>query len=346
MELPKAYRAVDKILNSLDYQSIFSGVHKYRFALYNSEQICIDGKLIPYQDGFIGNTSIPYENGYIAIWNMDFDPIEDTELLAYGLVHEMFHCYQKDNAESRYPSDLILLSYPDDIDNYTKKYSENLYLADAYENHDIEAFKRFHLLRNQRLGKYPDMVLQELRAETLEGLAEYAGLSALRMINAEKLRTVSEDYLKKLRAEDSMIFDIRRISYYSGALYFLCLEIFSDAEKCSFGGATTAYEQNVARFLGADTAEIKECGTISQSYAELVRHRESIVSEHIEKSEFVDCEASICGYDPMNMFRIGNIIYCSHFICLNIGGDVKMLKSAVSLCLKDGTVKEIIGYYI
>ncbi len=346
MELLKIYNKVDTILNKLDFHAIFSGFHKYRFALYDSNQICIDGRLIPYQEDFIGNTSISYDDGYIAIWNMEMDPIEDAELLAYSIVHEMFHCYQKDSNESRYPSDLVLLSYPDDIDNFTKKYNENRHLAEAYENQDVEEFKRFHSLRNIRLSKYPDMVSQELRAETLEGLAEYAGLTALKSINESKFQKVAESYIAKLKAEDGMLFDVRRISYYSGAIYFLCLKQFSGSIQCDFESLQTVYEQNLRCFEYEGELEILPYDFIARSYSELLKKKQDTASRHISNSEFIECDAYICGYDPMNMFRIGDIIFCSHFVCLNVDGRVEMLKSAVALKAKNGSANEIKGYYI
>ncbi len=346
MNLSERYDKVDKILDELDFRAIFPGFREYKYALYDSEQICLDGRLIPYNESFMGNTSISYENEYIAIWDIEADPIEDPEMLAYSIVHEMFHCFQKDNGETRYPSDLTLLNYPDDVDNYLKKYNENRCLADAYENHDIESFKKFHAFRNERLKKYPDMVLQELRAETLEGGAEYAGLIALSLIDPEKFRAVTEGYVRKLRAEDELIFDIRKISYYSGAVYFLCMKAFGIAEGFTLGGDRTAYEEHMHRFNGNIAVEMIPCDAVSRNYSRLAEKKRAIISDHISRSSFTPCNAYICGYDPMNMFRMEDIIYCSHFVCLSIEENVQMLKAEVALQVKGGSTKEITGYYL
>lgn len=91
MNLLEMYNAVSIILNTIDFGALFPDFRQYQFALYNSREIIIGGKAMPYQDQFRENTSILYEGEYIAIWNMEFDPIEDPEQLAYCLVHEMFH---------------------------------------------------------------------------------------------------------------------------------------------------------------------------------------------------------------------------------------------------------------
>lgn len=195
MDLVKIYNKVDAVLEPLDFSALFAGFHKYCYAIYNSKEICLDGEILPYQEEFRGNTAIEYNGKYIAIWNMELDPVDDIEEFAYLLVHEMFHCHQRANGEKRYPSDLILLNYPSDIDNFEKKYNENLYLAESYEKHDLKALQKFAHIRNMRMKVYPDMVLQELKVETVEGTAEYVGLKALQRINRKKFTDVINEYL-------------------------------------------------------------------------------------------------------------------------------------------------------
>ncbi len=344
MDLLSAYNAVNVILDGIDFGALFDGFHKYRFALYSSKEIIIDGRAIPYEEGFRGNTSILYEGEYMAIWNMEMDPVEDPERLAYCLVHEMFHCHQQTNNETRYPSDLELLNYPDDVENFTRKYNENRYLADACELRDILSLRRFACIRESRLERYPSMVLQELKAETLEGMAEYVGLKALQRINAEKYNAIISDYLGKLRAEGALLFDVRKISYFSGAIYFLCLEMFGLCIKNAFDSKQTAYEQNAIDREGI-SAEVLSYDFVQRCYAELMRERQAEIREHIQRSKYIECKSFICGYDPMNMFRVGDLVYCRHFVCLNESGEIRTFNSAVVLKLAEGADQEVTGYY-
>lgn len=345
MELTKAYDAVNSIIDSLDFNSLFEGFHKYSFALYTGSEIILDGKSLPYHEDFRGNSALLYNNEYIAIWNMEFDPVDDMEQLAYCLVHEMFHCHQQANGEKRYPSDFELLNYPNDTDNFIKKHNENRYLAEAYERRDMESLQKFASIRDSRYKKYPSMVLQEFKAETLEGIAEYIGLKALKLINPAKYHEIVGKYLGIMKAESSLMFDVRRISYYTGAVYFLCMERLGIPVSNAFDSRQTAYEQNIIRFDGVQP-EISPCDSIARSYAQLVKERETKINEHIEKSEYTECSAFICGYDPMNMFRVGNIVYCSHFVFLNENGEIKPINSAVALKLADGSNQSITGYYL
>lgn len=345
MNLLKIYTDVNSILNTIDFNDLFDGFHKYRFALYNSKEIVINGTSIPYQDGFRGNTSILYEGEYIAIWNLEFDPIEDLERLAYCLIHEMFHCHQYTNKETRYPSDFELLNYPEDVENFVNKYNENKYLADSYEKHDIELFRKFFCVREMRYKTYPSMVRQELKAETLEGMAEYIGLKALARINVEKYRVIVSEYIEKLKTENNLLFDVRRISYFTGTIFFLCLEQFGFSVNNVFDSEKTAYEQNCVDITNV-SVEIFPYDFILKNYDQLQRQKREVVEKYIKCSKYVKSDAFICGYDPMNMFRVDDIIFCSYFVCLREKDEVKTINSAVALRLAEGSNQTIIGYYI
>ena len=268
MDLLQTYHKVNSILDGVNFNTLFEGFHKYRFALYSSKEIILDGQVLPPRDDFRGNTAKEYEGEYIAIWNMEFDSVEDEERLAYLLVHEMFHCHQHTNNESRFPSDLDLLDYPEDVDNFTKKYNENRYLTDAYEQQDTELFRNFVSIRKERYEKYPSMVCQEWKAETLEGMAEYIGLKALKQINEEKYTAVVDSYMDKLREESKLLFDVRRISYYTGAVYFLCLERMGMPVRNDFGSELTAFEQNPVDSRGLEV-KVSSYDFISGEFAKL-----------------------------------------------------------------------------
>lgn len=344
MDLVQTYNAVNEILDTIDFDVLFQGFHKYRFALYSSKEIVMDGKSMPYREDFRGNTAKEYEGEFVAIWNMEADPVEDLERLAYCMVHEMFHCHQFTNHESRFPSDFALLNYPADVENFTKKYNENRYLADAYEQQDMERLRKFVCIRQERYTKYPSMVCQEWKAETLEGMAEFIGLKALECINREKYRLIVKDYLGKLRDEGKLLFDVRRISYYTGAVFFLCMEELGLEVGNSFDSELTVYEQNAVDIAGS-TADVISYDFIPGRLAELEAEKESKIKEHMEHATFTECSGFICGYDPMNMFRQGDLIFCRHFVCLNVGGEVKTFSFAVVLKLAEGSDRDVIGYY-
>lgn len=345
MNLQEVYAKADYILETLDFNALSEGFHRYRFAVYDSQEICLDGEMMPYEDSFRGNTAKLYNGEYIAIWDMGLSPMEDMEELTYLLVHEMFHCHQLSNGEARFPSDFALMRYPDDDDNFMKKYNENQYLADACERCDSSLLGKFAALRSQRMAVYPDMVAQELKAETIEGMAEFIGMKALKRINREKYEARVRECISKLRAESGELFDVRKISYYTGAVFFLCLDALGRKVENDFGSELTAYEQNPVDTSGVE-AQVRPYAFIGQKRAAIMEEREAKVVEHMARSRYVACDAFICGYDPMNMFRVRDMIYCSHFVCLNENGRTKSINNEVVLVLAGDSEQNICGYYI
>ncbi len=341
MDIQNLYGEIDAILQKIDFATLFPTFHRYRFALYTQETVCLDGKLMPYTEQFMGNTALCYEGEYIAIWNVAFSPVADAEELAASIVHEMFHCHQHTLGEKRFPSDLKLLCYPSDMENYTRKYRENCYLADAYE--DADALAKFATIRAMRMERYPDMVQEELKAETLEGMAEYVGLKALRQIAPKKFEKKMASYLQRLRAETERQFDVRRMSYDSGAVFFLCLEKLGRRVQNEIGSALTAYEQNPVAL--AHTVVVQPSPSLQTTYEKMMEERTRKIAEHIAQTAYTECEGVICGYDPMNMFRVENRIFCSHIVFLQVGDAVQTMRRTIVLEMKDGSKRGIKGYY-
>ena len=188
------------------------------------------------------------------------------------------------------------------------------------------------------------MVNQELRTENHEGMAEYIGLKALRLINAEKFSAVVAGCLAKLREESSLLFDIRRISYFSGAIYFLCLEELGYSVRNDMRSELTCYEQTRIDTYGV-TAVINDYDFVAANHDRLIAERINTISDHIHRSEYTESSSVICGYDPMNMFRVGHMIYCSHFVYLMENSEPKPIFSPVVVRLAEGSDKKVVGYY-
>lgn len=249
------------------------------------------------------------------------------------------------NNETRYPDDLELLSYPDDTENFVKKITKTGILPPPMKNAISNRCGKIAYIRKMRNQVYPAMVRQELKAEGLEGIAEYIGLKALKQINAEKYRAIIQEDLEKLKAESSLLFDIRRISYFTGTIYFLCLEQFGLSVKNAFGTEETANEQNRPEIANV-TAEIADCSFVLKHYSQLLAEKKAKTEAHIKRSQYIESDAVICGYDPMNMFRMDDTIFCRHFVFLNENGGIKAIHSAVALKLAEGSNRRIAGYYV
>lgn len=65
-----------------------------------------------------------------------------------------------------------------------------------------------------------------------------------------------------------------------------------------------------------------------------------------EHNNQVNGDFTICGYDPMNMIKINNMILCYHFIMLHNEQDKESLfiKGPLMLFLKEDTNNQVYSY--
>ncbi len=341
MELLPLCRAVAEQLDRLDFSSLYPGYHRFPFALYNEEQICLEGRLIPWDNRFLGNTSIEYEGQRIAIWNVALDP-QPPVTLAASMVHEMFHCYQFEQGESRFPDDLRLLHIPTEPTFYLLKLAENRALAAACRTGDSTEWERFAALRNARAQKFPDAAAEEWKAETVEGTAETMCLRALRVLDPAQYTATLDGYLAKLEDDLPLLLDARRLCYYTGTVLCLTLERLHRPLYNLFSGASL-YEQN--RPTDALCFEAPEVPALAALFTERLKEQQSTLAAHRQAHPFHPCEAAICGYDPMNMFRLDQWLYCSHFLFIRQDGAAQQLHGPVLAQLAPGSDHRIIGYY-
>ncbi len=317
---------ISENLKRVDFERLWKGFHRYPFALYDEKTVYLENGEIARDDRFFGNTAIVYEGGRLAIWNITGDPsAEDAETLAADMVHEMFHAFQQENGEKRYPHDLKTIRYPYDPENFNLKFAENHLLADAYETADA-AQKRLYLneicgLRQKREGLIGDMVECEYRTETLEGMADYMGTSALKMISEEKYAQRCRDYTGKLRKLAPLQLDIRKISYYAGVILLLTAKDMG----IDFYYEITGAKEPVWRLIAAnfepdlprDLSTVGDLSNIKELVLSVRADRENEIEDFIRFFKTLKSgDYTITGYDPMNMLRIKNYILCKTFVRL------------------------------
>lgn len=328
--MQKLYSVIDNILSKVDFNSIWQGFFKFDFALYNNDKVYLKNEIIPYDNRFLGNTAIDYDGKIIAIWFVDSPETEDSEFLAADIVHEMFHAFQKLKEEKRFPSDLELLTYPDNLDNFQCKLIENEYLAKALLEKDILALKKFIAIRKTREFLIKDIIYQEYRAETFEGMAEYAGLMALEQINKEKFNIRLTEHLSKLTNPRNLLFNPRHLSYYTGAVLCYCLRLLGIDFYHKLSDEPTLFE-----------IISKKINNLVDNFDEFTKNKrerfESFLKNH---TTVYQKDAIICGYDPMNMIRLGNKILCDHFVMI---GD-EFIKGPVMVVLKEGSLNQVESY--
>ena len=355
------YNKIYTLIYQLDYNRIWRGFHPYPFALYNKKLVFLSNKEIPYNTSFRGNTSILWDGSYMAIWRVEDEEKYDVEVLAAEIVHEMFHAFQQEMGEERFPDDFKLLCYPNDNKNLSLKYKENQILARAIVEQDrIEVLKLLRYVNSYRKRRellVREFIWEEYRTEVLEGMAEYAALIALKMFNLQFYEKRIEDYKNLLIKANSMQIDIRRISYVTGAVIML---LFINAGIDIFH--IIGVEKKTVWELGADYLEIKEIeelGEIKELDIEPSMEIESYLQEKLQNCKHQLCsffksrrrkinrKGIITGYDPMNMIKYGKLLLCTHFAEIVFQDDEKCTEftGPLVLQLEEEAGKVISCYY-
>ena len=341
MDIADMHALIQKRISMLDFTSILPDFHAYPFALYNQEHICLDGQIISPNETFRGNTAIEYDGRHVAIWNFGDDPIADPDLLTSQLVHEMFHCHQHALGETRYPDDLAMLNNHDDLSYYQMKHHEHILLADACEHLNASAFLAFAAQREARRSAFPAATEEDFKAETIEGTAEFVGLMALRQLDVEKFAIQLDELLSQLRQESLLIFDARRMCYFSGAVLALTMVRLGYPLRNNLRSPLTLWEQNLPTAL-PEPGPVPKYDFIPSTFAAHRAELRLVLDDFLRHAAYHPCEAAITGYDPMNMFRLDTMLYCSHFVKLSTG---ECFVQPIALTLASGTYNRITGYY-
>jgi len=346
------YKIVDEIIAGLDFDKIWSGFSKFNFALYDKENVYFKDEVIPYDNRFLGNTSIEYNGEFVAIWHVENPHKEDSQTLAADLVHEMFHAFQRTHNESRYPNDLKMLNYPDNMENYAIRHIENLLLTNAFLSDDLsikkEFLKNFLSARKYRENLIGDIIKQEYYAETIEGMAEYIGSMALKQISHEKYTNRIKGFIENLRVLDNRFFDTRRLSYYTGTVFCILLSEVGINIYHKIGETEKPFFSLIAENSKSEKPIVNiNIENLSEMTKKYTNDKKSKFDDFFKTTkEKVSGDYFICGYDPMNMIKVDDMILCSHFVMLksNDSDEPVFIHGPVVVNLKKGSFNEVCSF--
>ena len=317
------YQRVDELLDRINFEAIHPGFSKCQFALYNDETVYLKNGEIPRDERFLGNTAIEYENDYMAIWKIDEAAAIDLDILAADMVHEMFHVYQRRQGEMQYPDDRLMLMYPHNMQNFQLKYAENQLLIEAFRaeaGRKAALFQAFLSMREVRQPMIGDFFAQELMVEELEGSAEFACCCALRQIAPQKAADRINWLIGQLQQVTPAFFDIRRMSYFTGTLCNLIKQELNESST----------EQGLQKV-----------------HRELQEQRRQIIDDFLNAgTELVEEGGIFCGYDPMNMFRVEDMIYCSHFSCIMVNETPRVIHKPALLYMEKASKDQVKEYRV
>lgn len=204
MLLSDAYFEVAKRLDGIDFGSLWEGFERFSFAIYDDNDVILDGVRRNKTDEFLANTAIMFEGRHIAIWKLDGEPNLDE--LASKIVHEMFHAYQMKNGEKRFPNEFeAVLKYEYSPAYLQLKYDENHMLASLCRDFCNEGLSELLSCRRARQQQYPYNYAYESAIEAIEGSAQYIEAMTLKQLNLEKHETLMRSMISRIENVNKLI---------------------------------------------------------------------------------------------------------------------------------------------
>lgn len=215
MKLEEIYKSVLENIAKLDLEELWPAFHAMNFALYNDDYVILNSVLIARTSEFLANTTIYYQGRYIAIYHVDES--SDVDIITSLVVHEMFHAFQMENRESRFPNEVTaVLNYHYSEELISLKWEENKLLVKLNRCFHQKDFDKLLALKKYEMIHFPYEYDYSAKVEIIEGTAQYIELQVLSKLSKSKY----EQRIKVIdeRLEDiSTTLPIRTICYDSGA---------------------------------------------------------------------------------------------------------------------------------
>lgn len=333
------YGRLNKIIQSIDFSKLYKGFAASKYALYDKQTVYLDKKTIAYDERFIGSTAIDYDGEKIAIWDLEYT-LEDEQVFASKIVHEMFHVYQMNHHETRFPNVFSGINYNYDKRNLSWKYSETMYLVEAYKEKSMNAFQKFLSSRRDRTLEYLNETEYESKIETVEGMARYVELQALFLMNKNTFATEIEKLIRNISIPSHYL-PIRATCYDIGALLLMTagqldLQINHHIER----EERTIFQMVSDLIVENSDYEIQEIETnfIDEYYQKM---KTSIQKIQRSTYQIFPCDA-VTGLDPMNTFKVNHYYIFKHFVRIKYKeNETNIIGESLGVLNKSGFVKKI-----
>ena len=360
-ELKQIYGKVNDLLEKLDYDSIWKGFSRKKIFLYQKDWVYSANKMFPWNEEFVGNSTIFWQNEQVAIWKIEeeTDVNDENEMLylAANLVHEMFHAFQMERKEERFPNDLKRLVCQEKGEDWYFEIRSNLLLTEAVNtmfeqgNHALRQevlLDRCMQIRLEHACMNPELVEQIEYLETAEGMAEYAGCMALKQLSPDLFEQRIKEYALKLVDHEYLSKNERTSAYLFGTLLLIVAKVAGFHIFHQIGEETRSIGEGIREQIRMDRQT--QIANYDQQFEEKEQWKKIQIEAFAhgtskDNLEEVKGDFHIVGYDPMNMVRVNELVLCKTFIRLQKENkEMITFFEPVLLVMKPQSENEVIGY--
>ncbi|GMR67859.1 MULTISPECIES: hypothetical protein [Bacillus] len=340
---------IKKDVNMDLLNGLWTGFKRAAFALYDDEHVYVfhhplflkdndEYRVLKWEEQFKGDTCILFKDYPTAIVNMN--RYKDYASLLAIVVHELFHCYQYLNKESRFPNESLGFQYPIIEENIQLRNKERICLYDAVhcksQAEKNNYIKQFIELREQRarfMGE--EFITYEYMVESIEGPAWYVEMNACiavcKNVKSETLRKYSGLILDAYDAN----YNIRKSCYSSGMLLCLLLDEILPEWKPSFFNSDKSLYTFLKQNINVDLSLNIEM-TISKETKQILHfvqnERDKDIKQFYDKEGYhlyIVGDIKLNSFNPMNVILNGNKALHKTFLSVNIHNKTYMINQPV-----------------
>lgn len=303
--------------------------------------------VLDWDEQFVGNTIILYEGYPTAI--VDMELFTDYEGLYSNLIHELFHGYQYIKEETRFPDEIMGITYPITLENAEIRNRERKNLYDALVETNISKKKMFLRnfieLREKRAELIIDHLKYENLIETVEGPAFYVELKAYSDKSPLPYELVLKDFGSNLLNIFESNSNIRRSSYVSGLVMCLLMDEFAPNWKESFFETDSTLFDLIKKLNIEPATHPIENVEISPETVESVNYDIELRKKEFEKFEgqkgtqlFIKGKITAFNFDPMNIVPFEGKLFHKTYIKIRINNNEYFIQQPTIAYGEDGLI--------
>ena len=298
---------------------------------------------LPWSEEFAGNTSILFHDYPTAIVQMD-SGIDENRLYSV-LAHELFHGLQYVKGESRFPDEVLGITYPLVAENVELRQQERFHLYNAVTAMGAEKRKhhlnQFILYREKRAEVIGPFMKYEQLIETVEGPAFYVELHAYVSKSGVSKEREIQSYGEPLLDIADATRHLRRSCYSAGLFLCILLDEISPGWQASFMQSELTLYEYFRQFV--DPIQEKPLASdssvdISGLVTTIMNERDERIAESLRQAKYVlniQGEIKVTGIDPMNIIASGNKLLHQNFVRLKMNEQDYLFRLPVIALIED-----------
>ena len=336
VDLLMVYQEIDKRINLISFHSLWKGFHPFSFAVYNDNQACFKGLMIDKPKEFIANTAISFQGEQVAMFRVDED--EDLDIITSKMVHEMFHAYQNEQHDQRFPNEIeALFKYEYTNQNISIKLKENQILHDLVKHgFSQDKWDQFLSLKKYRSIHHAYSLRYESLIEQIEGTANYIELSVLNLLNTEKYKKKINHMLEHIINPHDLL-PIRIALYDSGALLLLLMK----QQHMSFTEEFTTEPFSLDLLQDVNYQDIEVNEHMQEVIDDYYHAIDDIIDTIKQQKPLTSGSFELKGLNIYNAKYHKGFIYTTYFLQYLDHGEEKTLFGNYLIKMKDLTITEI-----